>query len=318
MYEYALNLKLTEKLGPQTALLRWKARSCFCKNNLIGVTYANDKHLDGPAAQLQRIYGVYSISRLLGLSYIHSPLIAIEHSEGSHDFLAMCNDVFNIPSDISLPSKYAIYETAHLDLATLERIKKESIRKKTFTLIRATYPYRITDIYPESYRAVKSISPFRFQKSSVVRVAIHVRRGDALYRPKEDRMLPDSYYISVAQELRRIFASLKLDYAFEVYSDGYPNDPEMNKFKCFYSIPNLKISVGSDPMGSLQNMATADVLIISHSSFSYLAGILNTWGVVMYNRFCHSPLDEWVINDDSGSFNKNKFIKQLNSSFSPS
>jgi hypothetical protein len=42
-------------------------------------TYDNTAKTDGVGAQLQRIYGIYSISRLLGASYLHSPLDYLDY-----------------------------------------------------------------------------------------------------------------------------------------------------------------------------------------------------------------------------------------------
>jgi hypothetical protein len=297
------------------ALIRWKMAGFSHNKCLIALTYANDKHLDGAGAQLQRIYGIYAISRLLRIPYVHSPITAIEHGAEFPDFLALCNNTFTIPSDIKLPDTHAVYEVDNINIMTLERIMKESAKRSTFTLVRITYPYRINDVNPESLQVIKNISPFPFEKSSVVHVAINVRMGDYLGEYSR-RRLPNSYYISVAQKLRRIFEDLKLEYVFELISDGDLENPELNKFEEFDSIPHLKKSVHAHPLGQFKAMTSAHVLIMSRSSFSYLAGLLNTGGVVMYYRFWHSPLRDWVITDDSGFFCEKKFLKQLKNSFS--
>jgi hypothetical protein len=74
----------------------------------IVLTYDNTRFTDGAGAQLQRIYVIYSISRLLGVPYLHSPLGRVEYqglsalesnmaSPGYHHEL---DDLFQIKSDV--------------------------------------------------------------------------------------------------------------------------------------------------------------------------------------------------------------------------
>lgn len=75
------------------------------------LTYDNSVMTDGVGAQLQRIYGIYAISRLLGATYLHSPLsrvdyqglAALERNLADPGFHHAFNELFRIESDI-LPS----------------------------------------------------------------------------------------------------------------------------------------------------------------------------------------------------------------------
>jgi len=307
---------------------------------MVGVTYANNKLTDGAGAQLQRIYGIYSLSRLLNLPYIHSPLtelsyqglIALENKSSSEYLVSDYNKIFNIPSDIELPSKYIIYDVNEINLRirTFERLKQKAAKKRIFILAQIVNPYGITDTYPEAYRVVKDISPFPFKRSEVFRVAIHVRRGELFLLDKyRNRMLPNNYYISVAQGLDNILQELKLNYVFELYtevpskiftatptnysliSDEITVDPEWNKIEEFDLIPNLQKFINSNPIDTLERMATANVLIMSHSSFSYVAALLNKKGLILYNKFWSSPLKNWLTVKDSGNFSKRECLARL-------
>jgi hypothetical protein len=72
-------------------------------------------------------------------------------------------------------------------------------------------------------------------------------------------------------------------------------DPQMNLVDEFEEIPNLRKFINGDPIKALEGMCTADVLIMSRSSFSYVAAILSKQGIIIYHPFWHSPLPEWVI-----------------------
>jgi hypothetical protein len=320
------------------SVINWKLLNFSTDSDLVGVTYANEKHTDGAGSQLQRIYGIYAVSRLLNLPYIHSPLLkldyqglaALESNSSNQDVVSQYNQIFNIPSDIELPKSLITREIQSLTLRTIEQLKKEAKSKNTFILARVLYPYGIADAYPDAYKYVKGVSPFSsHQKKSVIRIAIHVRRGE-LFVVDSDRMLPNSYYISVAQGIQRILDELKLNYIFELHtelpieafvvtpshhgiinriSDSVVVDPQSSKLEDFNSIPNLERFINTDAIETIQKMASADVLIMSHSSFSYLGAVLNVNGVIIYHKFWHSMLEEWLRADDFGHFSKRKFLK---------
>jgi hypothetical protein len=321
-----------------TSIIDWKSLIFATKSDLVGVTYANDKHTDGAGSQLQRIYGVYAVSRLLNLSYIHSPLLkldyqglaALENNSSNQDVVSQYNQIFNIPSDIELPKSFITRDVHNLTIRTIEQLKKEAKSKNTFILAKVLYPYKIADAYPDAYQYVKGVSPFSYrQKTSVIRIAMHVRRGE-LFVVDSDRMLPNKYYISVAQGIRKIFDELQLNYVFELHtelptksfvvtpshhgivnriSDSVVVDPQSSKIEDFDSIPNLEKFINADAIETIQKMASSDVLIMSHSSFSYLGAVLNVNGVIIYHEFWHSMLKEWLRADDFGHFSKRKFLK---------
>lgn len=309
----------------------------------MGLTYSNNTHTDGSGAQLQRIYGIYAISRLMKLPYIHSPLTqidyqglkALEENSTNQDIVHEYNKIFNIPSDIGLPRNHIVYELEKATVYSLEQLKKEAAKRKTFILARIFLPYAINDCYPESYQVVKDITPFPFQQTPVIRIAIHVRRGE-LFVVDSDRMLPNSYYISVAQRIRKFLDALNLKYVFELHTeipskaftvmpdhhgicnriaDSVTVDSKSNKLEEFDSIPNLEKYINCDPIDTLRKMATANVLIMSHSSFSYLSAILNVKGAIIYHKFWHSPADDWLIANDAGDFSMKQFLEKVNGSF---
>lgn len=89
-------------------------------------------------------------------------------------------------------------------------------------------------------------------------------------------------------------------------------DPKMNRIEDFDVIPNLHKCINLDPIESLKGMATADALIISRSSFSYLAALFSK-GIVIYFPLWHQPLKEWLVSDMSGNISSEELSKQLES-----
>jgi hypothetical protein len=307
----------------------------------LAVTYANDKLQDGSGAQLQRIYGVYAVSRALGVPYVHSPidqlgyhgLPALESNAPSVDLVSEYNRVFHIPSDIDLPEKPVIHDTVHADPDFIEAMKTPANGCASFNLIRILFPYSVTDKDPETYRCLKAISPFSYRRSEVFRLAIHVRRGE-LYAIYSDRMLPNSYYISCALRFQEVLRKLNIPFVCELYtevaskkfevtpqhhgilgriSENIIFDPAMNHLEDFDQIPNLERFINTDPIETLERMATADALILSRSSFSYLAALLSAKSIVVYYPFWHSAMNDWLISGENGTLPERELAERLKS-----
>src|ERR1017187_8840425 len=306
----------------------------------IALTYANDVMTDGAGAQLQRVYGIYALSRYLNVPYVHTPLkeigyqglAALEGNAGDPDMQDKYNRVFTIPSDIKLPENTISRYMSSPTVEDIERLKNEAGKENKFYLVKILLPYSVTDRNTEIYRCLKEISPFQSARSNTFRIAIHVRRGEQLALDSQ-RMLPNSYYVSSAMRIVEALKKLGIPFVCELYTEvpskafvvtpqshgingriSHPVliDPKMNRIEDFDVIPNLRKCINLDPIESLKGMATADALIISRSSFSYLAALFSK-GIVIYYPFWHQPLKEWLISDISGNISSEELSKQLKS-----
>lgn len=294
----------------------------------LALTYANDQQMDGAGAQLQRIYGIYAVSRFLKLPYVHSPiknigyqgLSALETNSSSPGLELRYNDIFSIASDIELPRDPLIHYIRDGDQESIERLHLTAKTTGHFTLLRILFPYPVADQNPEIYRHVQAISPFPRTRSEVFRLALHVRRGEELVVDSE-RMLPNAYYVSCALQIAGNLQKLGIPFVCELYTEvaskpfvvtpqhhgiegripgNVTLDPRVNRLEDFEVIPNLARFVNGDPIHTLRRMATADALVLSRSSYSYVAAILNAGGIVVYHPFWHRPLKEWLISDEHG------------------
>jgi hypothetical protein len=258
-------------------------------------------------------------------------LDALESNASSAD----CEEKYNrllltIKSDRQLHSDPIIHD---MDLADIEVIKNTQAAQgeNDFHLFKILYPYPISDKHPEIYRCISKVSPFRKQRATWFRIAIHVRRGE-LFVVDSNRMLPNSYYISTTMKIIRILEELSVKFVCELYTEvpskkflvtpGHPGinyrisgntlvDPQMNSLEDFNEIPNLRRFINEDPIKTLKGMATADVLIMSRSSFSYVAAILNRKGVIIYHPFWHSPVPEWIIATENNITCETELAKRI-------
>lgn len=326
----------------------WKMIT-FCKQSKwLAITYDNQGHKDGAGAQLQRIYGVYALSRFLKVYYIHTPLSyidyqgisALESNSFNHDVASQYNQIFSIPSDINCPDKFMEINVNNISLSKLIDLKSTAEKNKIFTLVKIRYPYNITDSYPHAYEVLKSITPFNFSDSSnsqIICIAVHVRRGDLTFIEQYNkRILPNNYYIQIMQQLSQILTELNVKYEFELYTElptktftispeqeglsapiteSIIVDPSVNKIEEFDVIPNLKKFINTDAIEAMEKMASAHIVVISHSSFSYLPSLLNQKGIIIYHKFWHSPLQDWIIADDNGDFSTETFTEKFRKNF---
>jgi hypothetical protein len=296
--------------------------------NNIALTYANDILCDGAGSQLHRMYGVYALSRRFQVSYYHSPLkkigyqgiVALENNENSEVLLKRYNDLFYLASDIELPNKYTTKMLMLGDgqaLAGLVAQAREN--KNNFLLVKMPFSAPFTDKHPEIFDCLKEISPFQKKASSTFRVAIHVRWGDLLINHTE-RLLPNEYYIKVANKVAQMLKQWEIPFVCELHTElptkpfwvtsehhGVKNrieqyclkesvmlTPEQYRISDFDVIPCLLPCVNKDPIETLEALATADLLIMSRSSFSYLAALFNQTGAVVYAPFWHPPIPGWL------------------------
>jgi hypothetical protein len=311
------------------------------------LTYDNEAMIDGAGAQLQRIYGTYAISRLLGVSYLHSPLAkvgyqglsALQANAADPDYHHVFNKVFSLPSDVD-PSASAVAGMPTLRLPNISLKEAEELIAWTGgrdagrpTLGRLAMPYGIADQFPDSYGACRQQSPFTApaRDGRPLRVALHVRRGEQIVLDA-DRMLPNRYYVGVARRVADALETLGLEYEIELWTEVPTGDfvvglydhgingrlaepfavrAEMYGLEEFNELPNLVHRINGRAIDCLEGLATADVLVMSRSSFSYVAAILNRSGVVLYHPFWHSGMSAWIEVEPDGAFDASRLTAAI-------
>jgi hypothetical protein len=312
------------------------------------LTYDNEAIPDGAGAQLQRIYGTYAVARMLGVWYLHSPLAkvgyqglsALQANAADPGFHHAFNEVFRLPSDVD-PSAAAVAGMPTLRLPNISLKLAEELIARTGgrgagspTLVRLAMPYAIADQFPDSYGVCTQRSPFTAppRDGRPLRVALHVRRGEQIVLDS-DRMLPNRYFVSVARRVADALETLGLEYEIELWTEVPAGDfvvglyhhgingrlaepfavrAEMYGLEEFNELPNLVHRVNGRAIDCLEGLATADVLVMSRSSFSYVAAILNRSGVVLYHPFWHSGMSSWIEVGPDGSFDASRLTAAFN------
>jgi hypothetical protein len=329
----------------------------------VFLTYASDINPDGAGAQLHRMYGIYSLSRMLGTRYLHSPLHDVyyqglgsfQSQEKDPAYVERFNRTFAFPSDEPRTGAPTLITLPSVPVGGVERAlgvrfggrrtQLSPIRFSKFgrliatlsaanqeTVVRIGNPHALMDRYAHGYAVCKSLSPFRNSApNQVLRIALHVRRGELMFVNSE-RLIDTVYYVEIARKLVAALARERVPYQLELHSEVLqksvtvqPDDPafkgrvadpielrpEQDPFGDFAVFPDLQRFINEPTMTCIERLATADILITSKSSFSYLAGILNVRGKVLYHPFWHYPLPDWIVTDPKGNFDIGRVLGQL-------
>lgn len=300
------------------------------------LTY-NDEIDDGVGAQLHRIIGVYSLSIMYGIPYVHSGIknlliTALDPYQTQDElaiFMQRINDTFRLPS-----SDFGSQRDSKLKLASPTKLKLNLIRLKnklkigkyrTFVI---SNPFLLLNKNPDAYLlAVPQLPKAEDNKRDFANIAVHYRRGsssfDILPGESAPRAILNDWYLKV---LNKYVSQLKADnikYHIDVFTDmpkqdidfpplafqrdfwkqlpRFENDmitihgEDLNQttFRDFGDL--LSVHYGGDPLNDLMHMAQADLLIMSRSSFSFVAALLNRKGkIVAPPNFGHKNLSSWI------------------------
>lgn len=241
----------------------------------------------------------FNMAKALGLTFVHRPFTADweeylgfgagEVGWNSSRLRGLRKVALpRFPGDLTMDSRHPL---AHI-------IARES--KKGPCLFYTEYDYAANDLSTvgkdlasKFFKKHPDLRPSKTDGRSLS-VAFHVRRGDIVglkdsrVEATYQRFLPESYYMQVAELLERELC--QRPYQIHVYSDGRREDfQEMNKITA--AIWHLDESA-QETFGKL---ASADLLIMGRSGFSFLAGLINPGikiaGVPWWHKIPEGP--EW-------------------------
>lgn len=183
------------------------------------ITYDNETMQDGLGSQALRLLGIFSIAKVLGIGYQHSPIVSLAE-EYSHrlkndsdetDLLREVNNFFLFPSRIFNPKVNEVLVMREIEFLPLLKLKARYLFSRKVVLLRLLLPFKITDrnplIYMFGIRYLRRLqSRLLLQNDTTV---VHVRRGygylysdPATFRP---RHLPYEYYSAALEVVRKKF-----------------------------------------------------------------------------------------------------------------
>jgi hypothetical protein len=260
---------------------------------------------------------------------IITPLDPFQTKLELQDYLDRVNEYFNLPSDVEMSDGRTLKQLQTLNKTTLLKIRiLNMINLGRNHLIAVADPLQVINQTPDIYKlASKSlISPK--PDSSKKKIVLHYRRGsnslDILPGESKPRGLPNSWYLKVLRKYVDMYENLGIDFTIEILTDMpkssfvyQPKDFQLSLWSYEPRFKNGKIEVigedirhtvfsdfngnltvhhGGDPLRGLIAMGEADILIMSRSSYSYVGGLLNSGGTVVFPpEFDLGRLDSWVL-----------------------
>ncbi|NJL86460.1 MAG: hypothetical protein HC886_11520 [Leptolyngbyaceae cyanobacterium SM1_1_3] len=171
---------------------------------------------------------------------------------------------------------------------------------------------RVIEKLRTKYFSQEHPKKFSYFDTSVISVAVHIRRDDASV--ENQRFLPISYYKKLLSNLSKILADKP--HEFHVYSSGLDREMEEIQKELNPVSSQLRYHPNESAMEAIHHMAIADILVVGNSSFSHWPGFLSS-GIKLYHPHFHMfNLDEneWVEVKEDSSFNESHFISLLSSS----
>lgn len=285
------------------------------------LTYDNQALADGAGAQIQRILSIYLIANYYNVNYIHSGIArmtyqgakCLEENRSDPEQMEGYNSLILLPSDPAPALFDAAYKVFDISPELIEEYKN----KPQNTLFVIQFAGTLIDANPHILAQPILNFPWAKRpslKGRPIHVAVHVRRGE-LFVVDSERMLPNSYYVECINALASLFQKYSLPYEIHLHTEVLtkptlitpshhgicervntpklvtPQDSHMEDFE---GIPNLVLHINEHPMEALKALATADILVASRSSFSYVAGIIKQGGVVFFHPFWHSLAPGWI------------------------
>jgi hypothetical protein len=118
----------------------------------------------------------------------------------------------------------------------------------------------------------------------VFRIAVHIRRGDVNPCDFPTRYLPNNYYLRLIQQYT---PANQTNVQVTIYSE----ERSYESFTVFTD-HNYTLALNTPLAAVWHALMTADVAILSKSSFSYVPAVLNV-NTVIYSDFWHQALGAW-------------------------
>ncbi|KAF8062660.1 HET-E1 [Scenedesmus sp. PABB004] len=310
----------------------------------VALVYAHELR-DGVGAQALRMLEIYAVARALGLRHVHRPLTCVGHVGGQVHFrsadcafdaaapearlLGKLRRLLALPSDLT-EGAVAAWERRHvpkLGWFTLVDLVTGAAAARTPLLISTEFATSIVHRFPDMLLAPEQLRPTAPDSKLVcrrpdslappelgrpwllhgLRVAVHLRRGDVAASPRwAKRLLPPSYYVNVVRSVMQELDEAGCVFSVEVYTEApgsAEGAAELAALGAALAAPVVLPS--ADLAWSWQQMATADVLVMSNSAFSLSAALLNPNAFHVYfpnaepQQF-RIPLRTWARARDAG------------------
>ncbi|KAF8064528.1 katG [Scenedesmus sp. PABB004] len=108
------------------------------------------------------------------------------------------------------------------------------------------------------------------------RIAVHMRRGDVTGAIAARRGIATNFYLNVVTNVTAALERLGVEYTVEWFTEpGRSAEEEADLARIAAAVPHASLQLGADSLWNWQQMATADVLVMSKSAYSLVPALAN-------------------------------------------
>ena len=264
-----------------------------------GTHITNRYKNDGPGSQFCHTLSIQALCHDFGLPYAHTPFCIVTQKPHREFDQSRCHawedrlklgEGFPLATDLDLP------------LVECDRYVSDWSLWTKPCIIKSVSAYNYVNASPNAFvTAAKKLRAKRkamnSTNSSVLKVAVHMRRGDVDRFNHPDRYTEDKKVMKTIDTIRSVTVKLGLKTNVTLYSQGH--DELFSEF----STLGIDTKLDGDPLDAFIAMQESDVLVTAKSTFSYLAGLTNLSGSVVYDPFWYPPLRDWILIGDQESAN---------------
>ncbi len=142
--------------------------------------------------------------------------------------------------------------------------------------------------YDDSRNYLRKRIDFSFTKNKILKVALHIRRGDFNKENYQGRFLNNTrtkidYFLKIIKDLDNYFKKRSIESEFTIYTDQL--DCVAKEIKTNFK--NFSI-ISNDPFDDFYGICNSDIIVVSPwSTFSGLAAILGEPIIVVYPKELH-------------------------------
>jgi hypothetical protein len=241
------------------------------------MSYTHQLRTDGFGAQYQSIITSYIYCNENNLNYLYRPFYSVEHNyENDTMYSNKLEELINVKDNIPNKNEIVCQQImGHKSIQLFEDNMDEYCNSESMQFIK------------NCFWKNKDRNHFKNDK---LNIAVQIRRENIHDKGQsgERSTTPNEYYLRIMNEIREKNKEQDKIVQFHIYSQG-----DLINFKILEN-DDVEFHLNEEITTTFIGLVAAEILIISPSSFSYVAGLLSD-GIVYYKKFWHLPKKEWII-----------------------
>jgi len=232
--------------------------------------------IDGFGAQYLNIIYFILYAYHHNLEYAHENIKNMEHNYNNDDnFIKNMNEFMNIENNYMDKSKINHDDIINIQQSEIYRDIQENI-----------------DVYLSDNPALNKIKKCFWSNKNKnhynndkFNVAVHIRRHNIHDSRIDGTNTSDEYYLYVIRHIREKYKTKNIQ--FHIYSQG--NIENFNQ----YIFDDTVFHINEELRSTFVGFVSADILVLSRSSFSYIAAFLSD-GEIYYIDHLSKPIKNWI------------------------